>query len=288
MTFKVRGGAQQGLAPRGEGTSVASAEAGATRPFAAAMLNKVPEVTVLFWLVKMMSTTVGETGADLLSMTLGWGMPLTSVLVTVLLIIALVAQFRARQYRPGRYWTVVVLISVAGTLISDMLVDMAGVPLLTTTIVFAVALAVVFGVWWLQERTLSIHTINTRRREAFYWAAILVTFALGTSGGDYLGETLQFGYGLSALVFLSAVLLIAFLHFGFKLNAVFAFWTAYILTRPLGASLGDLLSQPVKDGGLGLGTIPVSLVFLGCIFAAVAWFSWDARRKAVEITYVTA
>ncbi|MDR2999572.1 MAG: hypothetical protein LBU78_15760 [Microbacterium sp.] len=242
------------------------------------MLNKVPEVTLLFWLVKMMSTTVGETGADLLSGTLGWGMGITTAVVGVLLAVALVAQFRARAYSPVRYWIVVVLISVAGTLASDMLTDVAGVPLGVTTTVFAVVLAAVFLIWWLQERTLSIHSIDTPKREAFYWAAILVTFALGTAGGDLLGEALNLGYALSAAVFLAALLLVALARFTFGLNAVLAFWTAYVLTRPLGASLGDLLSQPVADGGLGFGTIPVSIAFTACIIAAVAWFAREQRR----------
>jgi len=242
------------------------------------MLNKVPEVTLLFWIVKMMSTTVGETGADLLSDTLGWGLPVTTVFVVALLAIALVFQVRARAYHPARYWTVVVLISIAGTVASDMLVDMAGVPLGVTTAIFGAALIGVFAWWWSQERTLSIHTINTRKRETFYWLAILVTFALGTSGGDLLGEALQLGYGLSAIVFLSTVLLIGFLHYAFKMNAVFSFWAAYVITRPLGASLGDLLSQPVKNGGWGLGTIPVSIVFAVFIIAAVAWFTAAERR----------
>lgn len=260
------------------------AEAGVERPaFSGSpavreMLNKVPEVTLLFWIVKMMSTTVGETGADLLSSTLGWGLPVTTVFVAVLLAIALVFQIRARAYSPTRYWTVVVLISVAGTVASDMLVDMAGVPLGVTTAIFGAALVGVFAWWWSQERTLSIHTINTRKREIFYWLAILVTFALGTSGGDLLGEALQFGYGLSAIVFLSTVLLIALLHFAFKMNAVFSFWAAYVITRPLGASVGDLLSQPAKDGGWGLGTIPVSIFFLVFITAAVTWFTIAERR----------
>lgn len=241
------------------------------------LLNKVPQITLLFWVVKMMSTTVGETGADLLSGTLGWGMYLTTAVVSILLAGSLVLQFRAKSYRPARYWSVVVLISVAGTLASDLLVDVAGVSLWVTTALFSAALAAVFVAWWRQERTLSIHTVNTPRREAFYWAAILATFALGTSGGDLLGEALQLGYRLSALVFLGAVLLVAFSRYVLKLGAVLAFWVAYILTRPLGASLGDLLSQPVKHGGLGVGTIPVSIAFAACIIAAVAWFTRQER-----------
>lgn len=240
--------------------------------------NKVPEVTLLFWLVKMMSTTVGETGADLLSGTLGWGLPLTSLVVTLLLIVSLVIQLRSRRYEPGRYWSVVVLISVAGTLLSDLLVDMLGVPLPVTTALFSALLAGVFIAWWRQERTLSIHAITTRKREGFYWAAVLSTFALGTSGGDLVGEALGLGYGLSTLLFLAAVLLIAGARFGLRINTVLAFWVAYVLTRPLGASLGDLLSQPVSHGGLGLGTVPVSIAFAVCIVAAIFWFRKNEKR----------
>lgn len=279
MSIELTGEADRGLALPGP-SAVTEAQQASSQGIASTMLNKVPQVTLLFWIVKMMSTTVGETGADLLSGTLGWGMPLTTAVVTALLIGSLVLQFRASSYQPVRYWAVVVLISVAGTLASDLLVDVAGVPLIVTTVLFSVLLAAVFVAWWLQERTLSIHTINTKRREAFYWAAILATFALGTSSGDLLGEALHLGYGLSALVFLSAVLLVAFLHFAFKLGAVLAFWIAYILTRPLGASLGDLLSQSVKHGGLGIGTIPVSIAFAACIIAAVAWFSRQERITA--------
>ena len=276
MTANSQGKAVRGLTLVGTPGSGVRAGTGNT----AQLLNKVPQVVLLFWIVKMMSTTVGETGADLLSETLGWGLPITTVLVTVLLVIALFAQFRAHSYDPVRYWTVVVLISIAGTLASDMLVDLLGVTLIATTVLFSVLLAGAFIVWWRQERTLSIHTINTRRREAFYWTAILVTFALGTAGGDLLGESLGLGYALSALIFLGAVLLIALLHFAFRLGAVLAFWVAYILTRPLGASLGDLLSQSKQHGGLGLGTIPVSIAFGICIISAVAWFSRTERRRA--------
>ena len=278
MSSASTGTAPTGTAPTGTASTRAARRVGGGLD-RRELLNKVPQVTLLFWLVKMMSTTVGETGADLLSGTLGWGMLATTGVVSVLMILALVAQFRSRAYRPARYWLVVVLISVAGTLASDALVDLAGVPLWVTTAIFSALLALVFAGWWMSERTLSIHSITSSRRETWYWATILVTFALGTSGGDLLGEALQLGYGPSAAVFLSAVLLVAVLHFGLKLNGVLAFWAAYILTRPLGASLGDLLSQPVKDGGLGFGTIPVSIAFALAIVASVVWFELRERRE---------
>ncbi|MGZ4429497.1 MAG: COG4705 family protein, partial [Nocardioidaceae bacterium] len=227
-----------------------------------AMLNKVPEVTIYFWIIKILCTTVGETAADYLNETLGFGLDNTSLVMSAALIVALVFQFRARKYVPGIYWLSVVLISVVGTLLSDKLADDMGVPLQTTTVLFAVLLAVTFAAWYASERTLSIHTIVTTRREAFYWLTILFTFALGTSAGDLFDE--QMGVGYWPTVGLVAVLigLIYAAHVGLKLNAVFAFWIAYILTRPLGASIGDGMSQPTKSGGFGLGTTGTSFIFL--------------------------
>jgi uncharacterized membrane-anchored protein len=237
------------------------------------MLNKVPEVTLYFWIIKILCTTVGETAADYLNETLGFGLNNTSIFMSALLIVALVFQFRARRYVPGIYWTSVVLISVVGTLLSDKLADDMGVPLQTTTILFAVLLAITFAAWYATERTLSIHTIYSSRREAFYWLTVLFTFALGTSAGDLFDE--QFGVGYWPTVALVAVIigLITIAHKGFKLNAVFAFWFAYILTRPLGASIGDGMSQPTKDGGLGLGTTMTSVIFLSVILALVVFLA---------------
>ncbi len=244
---------------------------------AAAPLNRVPEITLAFWAVKVMATTVGETAADYLNTTLGFGLNGTSMVMSVLLLLALAAQFRARRYLPGRYWLVVVLISVVGTLISDNLVDNLGVGLLVTTPLFAFLLAVAFAAWFGTERTLSVHTIFTARREAFYWAAILFTFALGTSGGDLLAERLALGYPLSAALF---GLGIAATYGAWRLggNPILTFWIAYILTRPLGASLGDLLSQPRAAGGLGFGTTMTSLLFLLAILALVAAMGLALRR----------
>src|SRR3954470_2799733 len=214
------------------------------------MLNKVPEVTLYFWIIKILCTTVGETFADFLNTTLGLGLTGTSVVMTAVLIAVLVVQFRADRYVPAIYWLAVVLISIVGTLITDNLTDGLGVSLWTSTAIFAVALAVTFAVWYGFERTLSIHTIFTTRREGFYWLAILFTFALGTAGGDLLSEKLALGYWVAAGIFAGAIAVVAAAHFWLKLNAALAFWLAYILTRPLGASIGDGMSQ--SDGG-GLG-----------------------------------
>ncbi len=248
------------------------------------MLNKVPEVTVFFWVIKILCTTVGETFADYLNDTVGLGLNNTALLMTGALIVVLVFQFRARRYIPGIYWLAVVLISVVGTLLSDKLVDDLGVPLQTSTIAFAILLAVTFGAWYLSEHTLSIHSIVTTRREVFYWLAILFTFALGTSAGDLFGEQLGIGYWPTAAIVAVVIGLITAAHYALKLNAVLAFWLAYILTRPLGASIGDGMSQPHKAGGLGLGTTGTSLIFLVVILGLVTFLGYSRidRTEAHE------
>jgi uncharacterized membrane-anchored protein len=241
------------------------------------MLNKVPEVTIYFWIIKIMATTVGETAADFLNTNLKLGLTGTTCVMGVLLIITLFVQFRARKYVPGIYWLAVVLISIVGTLITDNLTDNFGVALETTTIVFGVALVATFAAWYASEKTLSIHTIYTIRREGFYWLAILFTFALGTAAGDLTAERLKLGYWVSALLFGVLIAAVTVAHLVFRLNAVLAFWIAYILTRPLGASLGDYLSQSHGDGGLGLGTVGTSALFLITILGVVTYLSITRR-----------
>jgi uncharacterized membrane-anchored protein len=243
------------------------------------MLNKVPEVTLYFWIIKILATTVGETAADFLNTNLNFGLTNTTYVMGAILAVALVAQFRLRLYVPGVYWLAVVLISVVGTLITDNLTDNFGVALETTSIVFAVALAVTFAVWYAYEKTLSIHTIVTTRREAFYWLAVLFTFALGTAAGDLVAERLNVGYANSALMFAGVIALVYFAHVKLKLNAILAFWMAYILTRPLGASIGDYLSQPKADGGLGLGTTVTSVIFLGTILSVVVFLTITKKDR---------
>ncbi len=241
------------------------------------MLNKVPEITVYFWVIKVLCTTVGETFADNLNENLGLGLSGTSYIMGTLLIAVLVFQFRAKKYIPGVYWLAVVLISVVGTLVSDNLVENYGVALETTTIAFGAILICVFASWYAVERTLSVHTIFTTRREAFYWLAILFTFALGTSAGDFLSEQLELGYLAALGIFAGAIVVVAVLHFGLRLNAILSFWLAYILTRPLGASIGDYLASPKAEGGLGLGTNLTSFLFLGTILALVVYLAISKR-----------
>lgn len=243
----------------------------------ATVYNRVPSVTVDFWLIKLMAVTVGETAADFLATNLGLGLSTTSWIMTGLLAGALFFQFAQKKYVPSIYWVTVVLVSIVGTLITDNMVDNLGIPLQTATIGFGAALAATFIVWFAAERTLSIHTIYTTRRELFYWLAILLTFALGTAAGDYLAEGLGLGYLQAGLMYGFVIAVITFAYYVFKLNGILAFWLAYILTRPMGASFGDLLSQPVPNGGLGFGTVITSAIFLASIVGIIVYMSVTKR-----------
>jgi uncharacterized membrane-anchored protein len=254
------------------------------RPTTRQLLNKVPEVTLYFWVIKVLCTTVGETASDYLVDNVGLGLTMTTFITGALLIAALAFQFRSSRYVASLYWLAVVLISVVGTQITDNLTDNLGVSLVTTTAVFSVLLAAVFATWYRFERTLSIHTIYTRRREGFYWLAVLFTFALGTAAGDLTAERLNLGYLVSLLLFAGLIAAVAGAHFAFDLNAIAAFWMAYILTRPLGASLGDYLSQPTADGGRGLGTTATSALFLTAILLVVVYLSITKKDATATAT----
>jgi uncharacterized membrane-anchored protein len=245
------------------------------------IISKVPEVTLYFWIIKILATTVGETAADYLNTTLKVGLTSTTLIMAALLGICLFFQFRARKYVPVIYWLGIVLISVVGTLITDNLVDNLGISLWTTTIAFAIALAIAFTSWYSSEKTLSIHSIVTLKREAFYWLTVLFTFALGTAAGDLVAESLDLGYLKSALLFAGLIGAVALAFYVAKLNEILAFWIVYILTRPLGASIGDYLSQTKDDGGLGLGTTITSAIFLLAILAVVSFLSISKRDQIV-------
>ena len=236
------------------------------------LLNKVPEITIYFWIIKVLCTTVGETAADFLNVNLNFGLTGTSIATGVVLAIALVFQFRAPKYIPSVYWLTVTLVSVFGTLVTDNLTDNLGLPLEASTLIFAALLAVTFLVWYRTEHTLSIHSIVTRRREAFYWLAILFTFALGTASGDLMAERLGLGYLVTGII-VAALIAITAVGWKLGLNSVLSFWIIYILTRPLGASIGDYLSQPSSHGGLGLGTTVTSMIFVGGIIVIVIYLS---------------
>jgi uncharacterized membrane-anchored protein len=243
--------------------------------------NKVPAVTLAFWTIKILSTTVGETGADYLAVHAGLGVPVTTGVTAALLVMALLIQLSRSRYVPWVYWLTVVLLSVVGTQITDILTDGLGVSLYVSTAVFAAALGALFAVWYWQERTLSINTIVNRRRELFYWAAILLTFALGTAAGDLATEALGLGFRVGVLAFGIAIAAIA-IAYRLGADSVLAFWLAYILTRPLGASLGDLLSQSRDYGGFGFGTVATSAVFLAVIASLVLIVTVRMHRVPAE------
>jgi uncharacterized membrane-anchored protein len=230
-------------------------------------ISKVPEITALFWVTKILTTGMGETTSDFVVTTIE---PAVGVAIAfVLLGAALVLQFRARRYVPWIYWLTVVLVSIFGTMAADVVHVQFGVPYEVSTAGFAVALAAIFTIWYLSERTLSIHSIDTRRREVFYWAAVLTTFALGTAAGDWTATVLGLGYFASGLVFLVAICVPALAYRFLRLNAVIAFWAAYVLTRPLGASFADWLGVGPERGGVGVGTGVVSLVLAVAIAVCV-------------------
>ncbi|WP_322763099.1 hypothetical protein [Frankia sp. Cr2] len=243
-----------------------------TRAPSRQFFSKVPEVTIYFWIIKVLCTTVGESAADFLNVNLNLGLTGTSVVTGALLVVALIFQFRAHRYIPSKYWLTVALVSVFGTLVTDNLTDSAGVPLETSTLIFGVLLVLAFLMWYLTEKTLSIHSIFTRRREAFYWLTILVTFALGTATGDLMAEVLGIGYLMTGIIVVSLIAIFA-VGWRFGLNPVLSFWIIYIMTRPLGASIGDYLSQSPGEGGLGLGATVTSLIFTAGILGIVAYFS---------------
>lgn len=249
------------------------------------LLNKVPEVTIWFWVIKILCTTVGESFADWINMTLGVGLVATAVIFTVVFAVALTVQMRTRQYVPFAYWFTVVVVSVTGTLYTDILTDQAGVPLWISTSVFSLLLAGVFAVWYARERTLSIHSIVSAPREGFYWLAVLVTFALGTATGDWTLELTGWGPGKSVLLPLTLIAIVTGL-WRYGANPVLAFWVAYILTRPLGANIGDWLATPSSEQGLGLGTFGTSLVFLALILATVVYLT-ITRADVIEESAAT-
>ncbi|MEG1041169.1 MAG: hypothetical protein RSE94_14745 [Pseudomonas sp.] len=253
-------------------------------PTQAALLNKVPVVTLIFWVIKILSTTAGETGADFLIFKLRFGLPLTSAIMAVALLVVLALQLRSDRYVPWIYWLTVVLVSIFGTLLTDSLVDTYGVALTTTTAVFSVLLGLTFILWYARERSLSIQTIYRGQREYFYWTAILMTFALGTAAGDLVAEQMHLGYAISAMIFALCISLVAVAHYALRLNAVATFWVAYVLTRPFGASVGDWLSHSVHKGGLGFGTVTTSEVFTVIILVLVGYLTLKERHLATTPT----
>lgn len=237
------------------------------------MLNRVASLGILFWIIKIVSTTVGETAADYVSDNLNFGLVNTTVLMGVITIIVAIWNFKQKKYFPPSYWALIVMMSIEGTLITDILVDQFGVSLLILDLIFAIAMALVFYFWYKKEGTLSIHDINNDSRERFYWIIVLTTFALGTGVGDTVSEFLNVGYLYSLIIFASIFILAGLLNYYKIIGSVLAFWIAFIVTRPIGASLGDLFIQAPKDGGLGISVAVINIFFFLIIISSVAYIT---------------
>jgi uncharacterized membrane-anchored protein len=234
-------------------------------------LSKVPEVTAIFWIVKALTTGMGESTSDFLVH--GLIPELAVVLGGIAFVAALYLQFSSDRYVPWRYWLAVAMVGVFGTMCADVLHVGLGIPYIVSTVFYAIVLAVVFRTWYRTEGTLSIHSITTERREAFYWAAVLATFALGTAAGDLTAVTFGFGFFGSGLLFAAIIAIPALGYFRFGMNSILAFWFAYVVTRPLGASFADWLAVSSARGGLALGTGPVSFVLAAAIAMFVAFLT---------------
>ena len=243
------------------------------------MMVKVPAITIFFWIIKILATTVGETFADYLNQTLGWGLSGTALAMSLFLVIVLIVQFSLRKYIPAIYWLAIVTISTVGTLLTDYLHDGLGVENWQAIIIFAIALAATLILWFAKERTLAMKSINTRGREAFYWLAMLFTFALGTAGGDVFLDDLGIPLFTTFVGFALALVILAVLWKMKTVGSVLAFWIACVLTRPLGAALGDLLAQPRQDTGLGLGATLTSAIFFIVIVGLVTYLSVSKRDQ---------
>ena len=243
-------------------------------------LNRVASLGILFWIIKIVSTTVGETAADYVSVNLNFGLVNTTILMGVITLGVIFWNFKQKNYFPPSYWALIVMMSIEGTLITDLLVDQFGVSLLILDVVFAIAMALVFYFWYKKEGTLSIHEINNDSREKFYWIIVLTTFALGTGVGDTVSEYLNVGYLYSLIIFGTIFILAGVLNYLKIVGDVLAFWIAFIVTRPIGASLGDLFIQAPKDGGLGISVAVINIIFFVIIIGSVTYITMTYRKNS--------
>jgi len=237
------------------------------------MLNRVAGITLFFWVVKILSTTVGETAADFIAVDMKIGLIVTTLLMGAITIAAILWNFRMKKYFAPAYWLLIIMMSIEGTLITDILVDDFSISLITLDVVFTIIMISGFYLWNKEEGTLSIHKITNDRREVFYWLIVLTTFALGTAVGDTVSEYLSFGY-LNSLILFGAIFVVAGGLFYTKvIDGVTAFWIAFIVTRPIGASLGDLFIQAPADGGLGISAGAINIAFFATIISIVIYLT---------------
>ncbi len=245
-------------------------------------MNRVASLGVLFWVVKIFSTTVGETAADYVSVNLNVGLIKTTILMGAITLGVTFWNFKLKKYFAPSYWLLIVMMSIEGTLITDVLVEQLNVSILILDVAFTIVMGLLFYLWYKKEHTLSIHSINNDAREFFYWLIVLTTFALGTGVGDTISEYLNFGYLNSLILFGSIFILSGILYYYKIINGVLAFWIAFIVTRPIGASLGDLLIQLPKDGGLGISVAIINIIFFIVIIASVVYLTIDSAHKSCK------
>ncbi|WP_408633439.1 COG4705 family protein [Mycolicibacterium arenosum] len=246
------------------------------------VMRKLPHVTVLFWVLKIVATTLGETGGDLLAQTLNVGYLVSTVIFFVLLVVAVVVQLKARRLHPAIFWTVIALTSTAGTTLSDLMNRTGGIGYTGGAAILCAGLAIVFIAWWRSGQTLDVENIATFRGEMLYWIAILFSNSLGTSSGDFLSDSLGFGFSISALMLSAIMLLLLGLHYFTRVNGMLLFWIAFVLTRPLGATVGDYLSKPLDHGGLAWGTMWTSAALLAALIGLIAYQTVQVRRHPLQ------
>ncbi len=242
---------------------------------ASELINKVANITILFWVIKIISTTVGEASADFFRHHFG---SVTIVGAFIILIASIVIQIRFKRYVPWMYWAVIIFVAIFGTMFADGIHHL-GVPLSVTTFSFTLLLLLTLGIWYAYEKTLDVHSIYTTRREIFYWTVIIFTFALGTAAGDLVAGGFHLGYSDATLFFGAVIIVIPFILYMFNINQIALFWISYVLTRPFGASGADLLGKPVLNGGFGLGNGTTSLLALAIMVALVTWISITHKKE---------
>ncbi len=242
------------------------------------VMRKLPHVTLLFWVIKIIATTLGETGGDLLAQTLHVGYLVATAIFLALFAVAVVFQLKARRFHPALFWTVIALSSTAGTTLSDLMNRTGGIGYAGGALILSTGLAVVFVIWWRSGQTLDVENVASFRGELLFWVAILFSNSLGTSSGDFLADGLGFGFRDSALL-LSAIMLVLLAgHYFTRISGVVLFWIAFVLTRPLGATVGDFLSKPLDKGGLAWGTEWTSATLLAVLIALIAYQAIHLRR----------
>lgn len=245
-------------------------------------MKKVPEITLLFWVMKILATTLGETAGDLLAQTLNVGYAVSSLVLIGIFAVTLIAQLRAKRYIPALYWSVILATSTAGTTMSDYMDRTLGLGYATGSVILITILVIILAVWYASEKSLSVTNISTPRVELFYWTAILFSNTLGTALGDFLADDSGLGFGGGALLIGSLIGLVILAHYFTRISSVVLFWIAFVLTRPFGATFGDLLTKTTEKGGLGFGTEGSSLILAGLLIALIIYTSITHRRTAFE------